>query len=75
MEDFTEQEVTKAFQGECQSQGEFSSASIYIIEVSIHPSDSLVLFLALRGETGKMRETHEAYQVTLLDFHLNFHFS
>jgi len=40
VEDFTEQEVIKAFQGECQTQ-------------------------ALRGETGKMRETHEAYQVIL----------
>jgi len=40
VEDFTEQEVTKAFQGECQTQ-------------------------ALRGETGKMRDTHEAYQVIL----------
>ena len=69
VEDFTEQEVTKAFQGECQTQGKPSNANI----VPIHPANNLILVLALRGETGKMRETHEAYQVTCinnLDLHL-----
>ena len=70
VEDFTEQEVTKAFQGECQTQGGSYDDS----KAAIHPSDILLLLLALRGETGKMRETHEAYQVLLVLGELGFNY-